>query len=127
MERPKQQALAFLLGAVLVGGVVGFSAERAIRRDDSSINAKRRAMYDDLKLEPSQRARMDSLFDARNCQLDSVFKPIQPVLDSIKASTRVQIGRILTPAQQARLDVRRKDDEARHGADRKRAQRGWRG
>ena len=30
MQRSKQQAIMFLLGAVLVGGVVGFSAERVI-------------------------------------------------------------------------------------------------
>ena len=32
MERPKQQALAFLLGALLVGGVLGFSADRVFRQ-----------------------------------------------------------------------------------------------
>jgi hypothetical protein len=60
MERPKQQAIAFLLGAVLVGGALGFSAERVFRNDD------------------------------------------------------------LTPDQQARIEVRRKDEAARHAADRKR-------
>jgi hypothetical protein len=30
MQRSKQQALMFLLGAVLVGGAVGFSADRYI-------------------------------------------------------------------------------------------------
>ena len=50
MDRPKQQAIAFLLGAVLVGGVVGFSADRMIRRDDMSIAEKRKAMYDDLDM-----------------------------------------------------------------------------
>ena len=33
MQRTKQQALMFLLGAVLVGGVLGFSAERALHED----------------------------------------------------------------------------------------------
>jgi hypothetical protein len=126
MERPKQQALAFLLGAFLVGGVVGFSGDRVMRRDDSTIEAKRKAMYDDLGLEQGQRVRLDSLFDARNCQLDSVFRPVQPVLDSIKAATRVQINLILTPEQRSRLDVRRRDDEARHAADKKKIQEGCR-
>src|SRR4051812_2224352 len=120
MERPKQQALAFLLGAVLVGGVVGFSADRVFRRDDTSIAAKRAAMYDDLELAPAQRAAMDSLLDARNCKYDAIFKPIQPALDTLKAETRGRINALLTPEQRARLDVRRREDDARKDAERQR-------
>ena len=120
MDRPKQQALAFLLGAVLVGGVVGFSADRVLRRDDTSVAAKRAAMYDDLKLAPAQRAAMDSLLDARNCKYDSIFKPIQPALDSLKLETRGRINAILTAEQRARLDVRRREDDARKDAERQR-------
>jgi Spy/CpxP family protein refolding chaperone len=126
MERPKQQALAFLLGAVLVGGVVGFSADRVFRRDDSSIAAKRKAMYDDLDLQPAQRAAMDSLFDARNCQYDAIFRPIQPALDSLKVATRAQMNRILTAEQRARLETRRREHDAKDDAERKRIQAGCR-
>src|SRR4030088_541130 len=108
MQRPKQQALAFLLGAVLVGGVVGFSADRVFHRDDTSMAAKRKAMYDDLDLRPAQRAAMDSLFDARNCKYDSIFKAIRPALDSLKADTRARTSAILTPDQRAKLESRRR-------------------
>ncbi|HUQ45015.1 MAG TPA: hypothetical protein VM033_00105 [Gemmatimonadaceae bacterium] len=120
MERPKQQALAFLLGAVLVGGVLGFSADRVFRRDDTSIAAKREALYDDLKLRPAQRAAMDSLFDARNCRYDAIFQAIQPALDTLKMKTRGRIDAILTAEQRARLEVRRRDDDARKEAERQR-------
>ena len=122
MERPKQQALAFLLGAVLVGGVVGFSADRVFRRDDTSIAAKRKALYEDLELQPAQRAAMDSLFDARNCKYDAIFRPIQPALDTLKLETRGRINGILTTEQRARLDVRRREDDARKDAERQRIQ-----
>jgi hypothetical protein len=120
MERPKQQALAFLLGAVLVGGVVGFSADRVFRRDDTSIAAKRAAMYDDLALAPAQRAAMDSLLDARNCKYDAIFKSIQPALDTLKLETRGRINALLTAEQRTRLDVRRREDDARKDAERQR-------
>jgi Spy/CpxP family protein refolding chaperone len=120
MQRPKQQALAFLLGAVLVGGVVGFSADRVFNREDTSVAAKRKAMYDDLDLQPTQRASMDALFDARNCTYDSIFKPIQPALDSLKVGTRARMDAILTPRQRTRLEARRRDDDARHDAERNR-------
>lgn len=120
MERPKQQALAFLLGAVLVGGVLGFSADRVFRRDDTSIAAKRKSLYDDLKLRPAQRAAMDSLFDARNCSYDAIFQPIQPALDTLKMKTRGRIDAILTTEQRARLEIRRREDDARKEAERQR-------
>jgi hypothetical protein len=122
MDRPKQQAIAFLLGAVLVGGVVGFSADRMIRRDEMSITEKRKAMYDDLDMSPAQRVAMDSLFDARNCQYDSIFRPIQPALDSLRMATRDRMNQILTAEQRAKLDQRRKDDDSHRSEERSRIQ-----
>ena len=122
MQRPKQQALAFLLGAFLVGGVVTFSADRVLRHEDSSITARRKAMYDDLGLTAPQRATLDSLFDNRNCQIDALLKPVQPSLDSVKAATRAQVNRVLSAEQRTKLDARRRDDDARHDADKKRMQ-----
>ena len=120
MERPKQQALAFLLGAVLVGGVLGFSADRMMRQPDDTIQARRQRMYDDLDLAKAQRAALDSVFDSSNCQLDALFAPLHPAYESIKAARRSQMDAILTPDQRTRIDVRRKDDDARHDAERKR-------
>lgn len=122
MQRPKQQALAFLLGAVLVGGVVGFSADRVFRRVDTSVAARRKALYDDLALQPAQRAEMDSLFDARDCKYDSVFNAIRPVLDSLKADGRARTNAILTPEQRTKLESRRKEHDAKDEAERKRIQ-----
>ena len=118
MQRPKQQALAFLLGALLVGGVVGFSADRAFRRDEDTVEARRKAMYDDLALQPAQRATMDSMFDARNCQLEVVYARIQPTVDSIKSATRAQMNVILTAEQRSRLEVRRREMAQKHAAER---------
>ena len=120
MQRPKQQALAFLLGALLVGGVVGFSADRVFRQTDNSIESRRKRMYDDLALAQPQRLALDSVFDASNCQLDALYSPLQPAYDSIKAARRMQINAILTPDQRQRLEARRKDDEVRRDAERKR-------
>jgi len=122
MERPKQQALLFLLGALLVGGVLGFSADRVFRKDDPTPAARRLAFYDDIGLTAAQRPAMDSLLDERNCRMDSVVKTIQATLDSIKTASRVRMDQILTAEQHARIEQRRKDDAARHDADHKRQQ-----
>jgi Spy/CpxP family protein refolding chaperone len=122
MDRPKQQAIAFLLGAVLVGGVVGFSADRMFRHDEMSIAEKRKAMYDDLDMSAAQRSAMDSLFDARNCQYDAIFRPVQPALDSLRSATRDKMNQILTAEQRAKLEVRRKDDDSHRAEERNRIQ-----
>ncbi len=127
MERTKQQAIAFLLGAVLVGGVVGFSADRMIRHEDTTIAEKRKAMYDDLSMSQPQRSAMDSLFDARNCEYDAIFRPIQPALDSLRTATRDKMNQILTADQRSRLDVRRKDDDTHRAEERTRIQAACRG
>ncbi len=119
MQRPKQQALAFLLGALLVGGVVGFSADRMMHQGDLTLEARRKKMYDDLGLAATQRVALDSVFDASNCQLDALYSPLQPAYDSIKATRRAQMNAILTPEQRQLLEVRRKDDEIRREAERK--------
>jgi CxxC motif-containing protein (DUF1111 family) len=120
MERPKQQALAFLLGALLVGGVLGFSADRVLRQGELTPAQRREAFYEDIGITAQQRPSMDSILDDRNCRMDSVVKTIQPALDSIKAASRVTMDRLLTPDQHARIEARRKDDAARHAAERKR-------
>ena len=109
MTRSKQQALMFLLGAVLVGGALGFSADRVLGHDKPNHWAGRTRMYDDLELLPEQRARMDSLLDDRNCQINAVMKPVRTQLDSIKDVAHHQMLQILTPAQQAKLEARRRE------------------
>jgi Spy/CpxP family protein refolding chaperone len=113
MQRTKQQALMFLLGAVLVGGVLGFSAERVLDREHRPRNHKT-TMYDDLGLTAQQRQSFDSLLDATNCQRKAVLKSVQPQLDSLRRHGRLQMDALLTPDQRARLDARRKEDSVRH-------------
>lgn len=115
MQRSKQQALMFLLGAVLVGGALGFSADRVFGHDPSTHWARRQAFYDDLGLSNAQRATMDSLLDARNCQIGAVMKPVRPQLDSIREAAHKQVLQVLTPAQREKLERRRKemDDQER--------------
>jgi hypothetical protein len=114
MQRSKQQALMFLLGAVLVGGVLGFSAERVILHVDKDRSwAARTAMYDDLGLSSSQRAAMDSVIDEKNRRVDSLLKPVKPQIDSVRANARAQFYRIFTPDQRTKFETRVREDSTR--------------
>ncbi len=112
MQRSKQQALMFLLGAVLVGGVLGFSADRVFHGEPKTL-APRVRFYEKLGLSQTQRSRMDSLLDDQSCQIGAIMKPVRPHLDSVKSSGHQQMLQILTPEQQGRLELIRKDQAQR--------------
>jgi hypothetical protein len=124
MQRSKQQALMFLLGAVLVGGVLGFSAERVmvhVSKDRSW--AARTTMYDDLELTPAQRAAMDSVIDEKNRRVDSLLKPVKPQIDSVRANARAQFYRIFTTAQRTKFEARVLEDSSRRDLARRTRER----
>ena len=106
MQRSRQQAVMFLLGAVLVGGVLGFSADRVIASEKSKHWAGRARMYADLGLSEQQQQTMDSLLDDRNCQIGALLKPVRPQVDSIRKTAHQQILAILTPTQRTALELR---------------------
>jgi hypothetical protein len=108
MQRSKALALVFLLGTLLVGGVLGFTADRVMTGDRECRRADRAAMRElfarELGLSASQRADMD---------------PMRPRLDSIRDNTRAEIARLLDADQRARYDrwiaAKRSQDKTRTG------------
>ena len=108
MQRSKSLALMFILGAVLVGGVLGFTADRVFARDEACQRSDKRGSRDrfaaELGLSDEQRAMVDTLLDAKHAQMAEVMAPIRPRLDSISATTRSQIARILTDDQRPRFE-----------------------
>jgi Spy/CpxP family protein refolding chaperone len=117
MQRSKQQALMFLLGAVLVGGVVGFSADRVLGHQKfASQYGPRSRFYDDLGATEAQRAKLDSIAFDQECAIRSALKPSRSTVDSIKEQFRVQSRQVLTPAQVKLLEDRRKEADARRQA-----------
>lgn len=116
----KQMAMVFLLGALLVGGVLGFTADRFLTKDLSAGPRDRASMrerlHNDLGLNAGQRLRVDSLLDLKHAQIAEVMKPIQPRLESIGDSTRAQIAKLLTPAQQQRFEQMHQEMLARRKA-----------
>lgn len=117
----KQMAMVFLLGALLVGGVLGFTADRVFAKDSLCAAPKdrksmRERFHTDLGLDASQRQRVDSLLDLKHAQIAEVMKPIQPRLESISDTTRAQIAKLLTPAQQPRFEQMHQEMLARRKA-----------
>jgi hypothetical protein len=105
----KQVAVMFLLGALLVGGAMGFATDRLLVRDRlcprwGDQRAARDRLADDLGLSTAQRAAVDTVLDRRNDVMDTLMQPIRPQLDSVRDAARAEIRRRLTPEQQAEWD-----------------------
>lgn len=87
------------------GGRAPFGAERD------------RHFGEDLGLDPTQRAHVDSIFAKRRVQIDSFWKGPGKSLRSIMDSTREDVRSVLTPAQRARFDRRHAEGRPRHPDD----------
>ncbi len=123
MKQSKNVAMAFLLGTFLTGGVLGFSANRYMSRDEvcgaKGSTTLVAVLANRLGLSTEQSARVDSILDNRSVQYKKAMAPLRPQLDSIKLNAREQIRQTLTdqqrPAFEALLqdlnDSTRKDDE----------------
>ncbi|HKG91916.1 MAG TPA: hypothetical protein VKA84_08505 [Gemmatimonadaceae bacterium] len=100
--------MMFLLGALIVGGALGFAADRVAVRDRLSAPADRRALRDrmaeELGLSVAQRAALDTILDERHERLTALIQPIKPQLDAVKDTARQRIRRMLTAEQQAVFD-----------------------
>jgi hypothetical protein len=99
--------MMFLLGAFLVGGALGFSADRYIHRDQvCTTKAQGTAaaglvdiLATRLRLDSAQSRAVDEILDDRAVQYKKAMEPLQPRMDSIKLNARAQIRRVLNKEQ----------------------------
>jgi hypothetical protein len=119
MQRSKQQAVMFLLGAVLVGGVLGVSGTRMYQHQKfaEQYGMDRREFYSSLGLSTEQKARLDSLAFAHQCAVDTVLAPARPKLDSIRRSFRAAEREIYNSDQRAKIDQRVADMKKKREAE----------
>ncbi len=121
MERSKHLALMFLLGAVLVGGVLGFTADRVIVRDRLapgrwwSTGAMRSLLAEDLALSAAQRAQLDTILDEKHERMAEVLKPVRARMDSVDDASRAKLRAMLTDDQRRRFDEMRQGQQRQSG------------
>lgn len=105
MQQSKNVAIAFLLGAVLVGGALGFTADRVMLRDRiSRPEGGRPSLADRLQLDVAQRAKLDSIADDRHKRFEMIMATVAPALDSSKQRARDEIRLMLNPTQLAEFE-----------------------
>ena len=129
MQGSKNLAVMFLLGAALVGGALGFAADRYVVKErlcapKLSEGELRQAFYNDLDLTAEQRAAWDALLDERQRSMAAARATIRPRQDSIMENYRLRTTELLTPQQRDRLDQRRREDRAREERAREERRKG---
>jgi hypothetical protein len=118
MQRTKQQALMFVLGAALVGGALGFSADRyMVHEKVVSQFGPRARFYDAIGLTETQRATLDSLAFQQECSVRAVLVPHDSALKAIRTRFRAQRDSVFTKDQMAKLEARNKEMQARRDAE----------
>ena len=115
-------AMAFVLGALLVGGVVGFTADRVLGHDDACARyftrgELRNRFADRLELTPAQRVTVDSILDQKRAAMDSLQAPVQSAMTAVSDLTTRRIDAVLDASQRARFAAMRADRDRRERAD----------
>lgn len=107
MAGSKRIALAFLVGALAVGWIVGYASAHLL--DVRSAHADTRVSYRDrlgkeLGLSPEQRIELDSVLDKRHRDMTAAWEPVRPTLDSIRERARDEIREMLNDTQRAAFE-----------------------
>lgn len=115
-------ALAFVLGALLVGGVLGFTADRVLGRDDAcsryfTRSELRKRFADRLELTPVQRAKVDTILDAKRSAMDSIQAPVKAAMSAVSDSATRRIEAVLDARQQKEFAEMRADRDRRDRED----------
>ena len=103
MKDSKNLALMFLLGTFLTGGVLGFTANRYMNRDQVCATPQSSNLLSTLSqrlhLTVDQQHTVDSILDDRRRQYQALTEPLRPQVEALKLNSREQIRRILTEEQ----------------------------
>jgi hypothetical protein len=124
LTRTKRLALAFYVGAVAAGATIGITVDRWLLRERlvsqwNDPRAARTRLADELRLDATQRAALDTILDGRNRQYDLIMKPVRPELDSVGDAARAHIRQLLTPEQLVIYDRMQAEREAARRQERK--------
>ena len=108
MQRSRSLALMFLLGALLVGGALGFTADRVLTTDRCAKSADNHRAFawltEELHLTPQQSAAVDSIVERRHREMRAVIATVRPQMVAVRDTARQQIRRVLDESQRARFD-----------------------
>ena len=128
-QSTKSLALAFILGALLVGGVLGFTADRVFGHDEACASyftrtEMRKRFAEKLELTAEQRQAVEVILDGKRARMDSVMAQVRPQMQAVSDSTTKRIEAVLDASQRAKFAAMRADHDRREREDRAAVRRG---
>ena len=128
MTRSRTGALALLIAAFVLGGLVGGAATSMADRRSHKTKADHppRPTYverlgAELSLTPAQMDSVRAVLQRHQPAMDSIWESIRPLMASERQSIRNHINALLTPEQQTRyLELQRQDSLRREERERSR-------
>lgn len=112
-ERARLLGFGLLAVTFVVGALAGAAVDRAVSREDGAAQARaerrenddgRRYIIDRVEMSEGQRATIDSILHLRVERMQDVWREVEPRLDAITDSTRMEIMAVLTPDQRAEYE-----------------------
>lgn len=128
MTRSRTGAVAMLIAAFAIGGLVGGAATSMADRRTHKTRSEhpQRPSYVDrlgteIGLSDPQKDSVRAILERHQPAMDSLWESIRPLLQSERQVIRNQIAALLTPEQQARyVELQRQDSLRRAEAERNR-------
>lgn len=120
MQRSKALAIAFYVGAIVIGGALGIAADRLVVAEwlndrARNVSASRDRLASELGLSTAQRVTLDSIFDGARRADSTLWAPIRLQRDSLWVTARGHLRAMLTPEQQAIYDEMQARDRSASG------------
>lgn len=113
-ERVRLLGFGVLAVTFIAGALAGAAIDRTLSTDRPASEAReerrddgeegRSYIIDRVDMSESQRATIDSILDLRVHRMRAVWREVEPRLDAITDSARVEIMDVLTPEQQAEYE-----------------------
>jgi Spy/CpxP family protein refolding chaperone len=107
LSRARALSAALLIAVFLAGGLVGAAADRALSPDRHHGHGRHgfeAEVFDRLKLDPRQKAAVETIMERRRTEAGKVWSEVRPRLNEIVAATRDDLSRVLSPGQLAEYD-----------------------
>lgn len=128
--RMRLMGVALLAVAFVAGALSGAAVERVLNADeperverdrDRDDDDERRSSHviDRIEMNDEQRSTIDGILDRRSERMRAVWREVEPQLDAITDSARVEIKDVLTPEQLAEYEQKLRERRKSRSDDRR--------
>lgn len=124
-SRTRLVGFGLLVATFLVGALSGAAVERVLgaeepesapRQERNEDDDRRRSyVIDRVEMAPEQRASIDAILERRSERMRAVWHEVEPRLDAISDSARMEIFQVLTAEQQAEYERKLEARRSRRG------------